>query len=1263
MTAARDVLRIQLLGGFTLSYDGAELPPLPSRHARLLFAWLALQGGHAEPRTLLCDRLWPEVAESRARRRLSHALWQVQDAFGERGPDRPYLLTPGDTVAFDASLPYWLDVEEFEQRLDEVDQLGAGEGGEVRHLRRCVELYRGDLLAGSYEDWVLREQERLRQRHVTALSRLVDACKQRGNFDEALAVGRRLTHQAPLREDAHREVMRLCVLLGQPSQALEQFERCRSVLAEELGTAPSAATLELRDRIARSRTTGAGPRPPVEELETRRLVGRDAERVRLVDQLERTLGGEVGTVLLEGEPGVGKTQLLVQVAEDARWRGFTVLWGAAEGRERAYRPVREAVLPLLDPVRVAQLQALVAPVWLREAGRLLPPLAAAAGAPVTHDLAGADGAERMRQALAEVVTRLATIDPVLLVLEDLHRADPETLALVRTLARHPEPGRLLLLCSFRDVDAREDDRVWEALRALDRDARPARVLLGPLRVFETAGVLREALGTTEVPAAFAEAVHRECGGNPLYVLELLRSLRDAGSIGGGDLLEHLGDLAVPVTDGLRALIRHRLDLLGDDALAVVEFGAVLGGEFGLSTLQTGLDLGPRAVTAALGELVRRNLLEFEVDRCRFTHAATRRVALDGLDDARARALHTAAADALEATAPDDVEALAHHLQQADLPARAMRYVRAAADRAIALHAHDTAAGHLLAAVALCARVPTALDDRVELLLLTESVLDVLGRRDAQSGILDDLEDLTGGDLELSVEVLLRRATLLGHVDRLPEAITVAEHAVDRAWTGPERLRGRALTALGQVAGWAGDNLRAAGVLADAVALLDGAVHDEVRARHSLATALRFLQRFDEVDRELRVALAVARNVDDEVGAVQALGALADLRAETGHTDDAVELYDEAVTAARRIGYRHREGVGLVNLATVRLIRSEPAAALVAFDDAARIFASLGNRRGTATVRLNRSWLLHRWLGADDDARNDAEQARTHFEEVGSLGQAAVAWETLAAIARRQGAVDEAREALANGLMAARSSGDQRAEIQLRRSEVELLLATSRHPEAEATASAALDRARELGLAEFVPDLAALAAVAAVGDGRHGVAARLFALATDNVDASGEPHRVHHRLAVVAGALGREPVADLHREALVLLEAALMGLEPATRARSLEVVAEHRAIVEAARTHVPRRVQLRLARADAPRGRAVEPDEMVTIALEVAPAATPEGRRSQLLAVLTEIRHHGAEATLEDLTSIFDVSASTVRRDLRALRSAGHAAPTRGNATG
>lgn len=1258
MTTQRDVLRIELFGGFSLTHDGEQLPPLASRHARLLFAWLALERGRPQPRPVLCDRLWPDVPESRARRRLSHALWQIQDAFGE-GLRRPYLLTPGDHVQFDATAPYWLDVEEFEERLDEVDREGVDDPTAIRHLRRCLELYQGDLLAGSYEGWVLREQDRLRQRQVTALVRLVDACRNRGNFDEALVVARRLTHQEPLREESHREVMKLCMLTGQPDLAIEQYERCRSVLDEELGTVPSAATDELYDRVLQRRDTDTTRRAPIDELASERLVARDDERIQLVDQLERTLLGHTGTVLLEGEAGVGKTQLLVHAAEDARWRGFTVLWGAAGEIDVPYAALRDAITAELDPIRVAQLRAQLSPVWLEEAGRLLPGLAGPRAAPATAPMTGGDAAERMRQALVEVLVGLAAIDPVVLVLEDVHLADAETMEVLRTLARHPEPGRLLVLLSYRDVDAREDAAVWGRLREFDRDARPVRLRLEPLSPFETGALLREVLSASSLPAAFVESVHREAGGNPLYALELLRSLRDTGALAGG--IEHLDAVGVPVSDGLRGLIRSRIELLGWEALTVAEFAAVLDVHTDLDTLEGGVGLGPRQLSTAIGELARRNLVRPEAGGWRFTHAATRQVLLDDLPAERASQLHAAAADGLERTNPDEVEAIAHHLTRADLPRRALPYLRHAADRAVGLHAYATAARHLDAAIEAMDSVPTTIENRSALLLQAEEVNHVLGRRDRQAVLLDRLEELTTGDAARATTVAIRRARHLGHIDELDAAVAVAAAAVDDA---PDvRLRGLARTSHGEVRDWQGQHEEAAELLERAIDEL-GEDPEALHAMYALATALRALQRFDEARDILRDVLRLAEDTGDDVAEVRALGGLADLDAETGAADSAVERYDRAIQLARTVGFRHREGVGLVNLATLRLGLAQPAAALRSYDDAEDVFRSLGNRRGIAFVRFNRAWLHHRWLGTDDDAERDALAALEFFSEVGSPVVAATAHETLAAIARRHGELDVAYDHLRAGLALAAGSGDHRAEVQLRRGLAEVHLATEDAAAAAHEASAGGTTATELGIREHTADLAALAAEAHLRSGDETTAVRWSRIAEAEAGWSGEPHRVHHRLAYVATATGAPATAaDHHRAAATLLDQSLEGLDDRVRALARAVPA-HAAIIAAAAEHLPRSIDLRLARSDAPLGRPLEPHETIQVGVTLGPPpAGIEDRRAHLLTVLQQVEDQHAAATIDELSLLFDVSASTIRRDLSALRRAGHDVQTRGREAG
>lgn len=1265
MAVSREVLEVRLFGGFSVLYEGTPLPPLPSRSARLLFAWLVLNAGRPQPRSVLADRFWPDMVESRARRRLSHALWQVQDCLGELSPEHGYLVARGDEVLFDAATPYWLDVEDFEQRLDRIDHAEAIDAAAMRNLRQCVSLYQGELLAGSYEAWVIEEQDRLRQRYGTALGRLVDACKQRGNFEEALTFAQRLTHEAPLREDVHREVMRLCVLLGQPSQALEQFERCRSVLMEELGTDPSAETLQLRERITQTRDVGVTRRAPVDQLVSHRLVGRDDHRVTLVDQMERTLAGSTAMVFVEGEPGIGKSQLLAQAAEDARWRGFTVLWGECAGSALPYAAIREALEPELDAVRVAQLRAHVEPVWMAEASRLLPTLAGGIqrqgpAAP----LDGADGAERMREALVQVVAGMATIEPLMFVVEDAHRADQETLELLRSLSRQAAFSRLLVVLSFRDADARHDEVVWPGLRAVDRDARPLRIKLEPLSAFETAGLLREVLRTNEVPRSFAASVHRESGGNPLYVLELLRALRDAGSL-QAEHRERLETLSVPVTDGLRTVIGDRLDYLDDHARRVVDVGAVLGNDFTLETLRASCELDPRTLTDAVGDLVRRNLLEFSGEACRFTHAATRRVVLSRLDEEAVRRLHAAAGDALEQTDPTQVEALALHFQSAGRADRAVPYLHQAAQRALELHAYATACHHLTTAVELSATVPRAVDEQFDLLSLLETVLGVLGRRDEQAEVLDQLDAITGDRVDRRVEARLRRATYLGHVDRFGDAIEAAGEAVDLAPASDGPLVGRALTALGQVRSWSGDNEHAATDLAEACNHLADAPIEEGQARFSLGAALRAVQRFDEARTALERALHIAEAHDHMVGTVQALGAMADLDAETGRPEDAVERYEQAVDLARQIGYRHREGVGLVNLGTVQLSVGRPVPALEAYDQAVGVFEGLGNRRGIAMVQLNRAWLRHRWFGQDEEAERDALAAHRYFQDVGNRALVAVCLETLAGIARRRGDYEKAHHELADGIAAARAAADQRASVQILRGQVELALVAGDLGAARGHIDEARELVAALGIAEFAADIASLDALVSVKQDDGEAAWVAAETAASVVDTSGEPHLVHARLAQVAAATGHDDMAQDHLAAAhQLLSSAFEGLDDKTRQVAVDAVEEHRAIFEAGRAVLPRAVTVAMARHDAPRGRALQDNEMVAVTLTLAPSAsTPDERRRQLLAVLEQVDQHGAEATVHDLSAALDVSTSTIRRDLRDLRNSGFDCATRGNTAG
>src|SRR5690606_23888017 len=129
-------------------------------------------------RDYVAGTFWPDLPDSRARRRLSHTLWQIQDVVNTDSAS--YLDVTTDTLAFDGSVPFWLDVDEFDRVMTpDLDDSGhfSRNGSEATRLRSAVELYRGDFLAGYFDDWVLVEQDVYRQKYLSALRRLVDATK------------------------------------------------------------------------------------------------------------------------------------------------------------------------------------------------------------------------------------------------------------------------------------------------------------------------------------------------------------------------------------------------------------------------------------------------------------------------------------------------------------------------------------------------------------------------------------------------------------------------------------------------------------------------------------------------------------------------------------------------------------------------------------------------------------------------------------------------------------------------------------------------------------------------------------------------------------------------------------------------------------------------------------------------------------------------------------------------------------------------------
>ncbi len=260
-------LRIKLFGSLELERDGRSLPRFASRKSGELFAYLALNRKSPQAREHLAGLFWGESSEDRARHTLNTTLWRINRVL--EPPDAPahergYLRITPQRIGFNTACGVWLDVAEFESRCELADHT---ESASQRYAlySQAVSFYRGDLLADCYEDWCIVERERLQGLYVRALAQLMTLNSTNTQYDLAIDCARRILCCDPLREEVHRDLMRLHLNAGQPAAALRQYRQCENLLRDELGVEPAPETRAMLSPILGA-SSGPSARPHVRDL-------------------------------------------------------------------------------------------------------------------------------------------------------------------------------------------------------------------------------------------------------------------------------------------------------------------------------------------------------------------------------------------------------------------------------------------------------------------------------------------------------------------------------------------------------------------------------------------------------------------------------------------------------------------------------------------------------------------------------------------------------------------------------------------------------------------------------------------------------------------------------------------------------------------------------------------------------------------------------------------------------------------------------------
>jgi DNA-binding SARP family transcriptional activator/tetratricopeptide (TPR) repeat protein len=730
-------VEFRLLGNLEVVIDGAPVD-VGGTQPRTVLAMLLVAGGRVVPAESIIEALWGQEPPDSAAGTLQSYVSRLRRALvpgGPRGEAAKVLAwdPPGYKLAVGANA---LDTRRFETLADQGRGLLLADDPESARtlLDQALALWRGPaLLEFSHLDFAWGFAAKLEERRLAAAEDRVEADLRLGRHAQVVGELGELVAAHPLREQLRHHLALALYRSGRQAEALRILDDARRTLRGQLGIDPGRPLVDLEaaildhdlslDLVARPgrRGAGTGPGAPAPEAAAAApaaasppgpagpattaapvatpaapgavLVGRDVELREAIAALDEARGA-TRVVLVEGEPGIGKTRLLEELAAEAAGRGTTVLWG------RAYEGgATPAFWPWLPPLR-----ALAA---TRGDGGLAPELAAVIGS--NGEVGGA--ADRTRFQLFDAVTGLvravAADRPLMVVLDDIQWADLASLELLTFVAGQLVDAPVLLACTVRQLEVGRNDALVEALASLSRAPATRRIALRGLSHPATAELVAAASGRT-VDDAVTAAIQDRAEGNPFFATELARLVVAER---GGD--EMLGTVAPggDVPSGVRDVVRRRIALLPETTVRLLHTAAVVGRDVPLDLMTAAAGSGVELDTVLDGiePAVVHRLLAPVPDQpatFRFSHALVREVLADDVSALRRARIHLTVADALEATAgdlDDTAEILAEHLWAAapiGAGPRAAAALERAAEVAVRRYAFEAAEDFLTRAVQL-----------------------------------------------------------------------------------------------------------------------------------------------------------------------------------------------------------------------------------------------------------------------------------------------------------------------------------------------------------------------------------------------------------------------------------------------------------------------------------------------------------------------------------------------------------------------------------
>jgi DNA-binding SARP family transcriptional activator len=665
-------LSIYFFGEFRIHYQGEIVASINKSRVQELLAWLLLHRDSPQSRHHIALKFWPDCEESQAMTNLRNTLYYLRKTLPQADQ---YITAEQHTINWNRTTEFYFDVSDFEESIQAArePELDGNSDERIVLLERAADLYKGTLLEPIYADWLDSERDRLRTEAVNVLKSLVELLEVRRDYNRAIQITKRWIEIDPYIDNARLKLIQLYSLNGDRSNAMMAYKSCKEFFRNELETEPSDQIQELYSRISagsllseiteRNRSMAASD----QDWE---LIGRDKECGILNTAWKEVLHqSDSGMVLVKGEPGIGKSRLLLEFKSILSRQGYTAV------STRSYASAGSVNYGLaVDCLRHELIRPKIkhlGTIWLEELTKLMPELKSEYPELEVSEMS----TEPLnRSHLLQAISAVFNTDskPLILFLDDLQWSDPESITWLDYLLHKRETGKLLVVGSARTIEMEMNRELKQVLSGLRQENKLHVVELKPLEKQESDRLI-ENVSDRRSDDKIKQEIYRETEGNPLFIIEFLREDRiisDSGMIrrsysGLSDLNEH--DRKLP--DRVSAVINSRFQFLSSSACALMEKAAVIGREFTFDTLRMVSGTEEYELSNLLDELLDHRIIrESNSHQFDFTHDKLREVAYSGISRQKRRLYHQRVADAYfkvhEASLEEFSGRLAFHYENA-----------------------------------------------------------------------------------------------------------------------------------------------------------------------------------------------------------------------------------------------------------------------------------------------------------------------------------------------------------------------------------------------------------------------------------------------------------------------------------------------------------------------------------------------------------------------------------------------------------------------